>query len=220
MKFQASEFASPAIANPSTDNLGWEWSDIPGYSTVTKLYGTATGTVSKATTAATKAATDAARAVLPSSVAGKLDIGWPKEYYNDITKIGLTQWTTPGQIGAMYDHAAFWLDVGALRADYDGKKTAQAALKAAAAKIRSMKAEESYLCRFTGYTCTVSPIDLYSIAIDALDATDLDPYDKQRIGKVLRGSRTKLRIKKYGPIVAVAAAGTAIYVLRRRRQAR
>jgi hypothetical protein len=218
MKFQASQFSAPVIANPSQDNLGWEWSDLPGYSTVTKLYGTATGTASAATEAAKKAATEAARTVLPSSVAGKLDIGWPKEYYDDITKIGIGQWTTPSQIGAMFDHAAFWLDVGALRADYDGKKTAQAALKAAAAKIRSMKAEESYLCRFTGYTCTVSPIDLYSIAIDAVNTSGLDEYDVRRISKVLRGSRTKLRIKKYGPILAVAAAGTAVYVLRRRRR--
>jgi hypothetical protein len=121
----------------------------------------------------------------------------------------------------MYDHIAFWLTVGSLRADYDGKKSAQAALKTAASTVSSMKSEQSILCRTTGFGCDKSrPEDVYNLAIRSIETAGLDPYDVDRIGSVLKSGLRRVYLRRYGPWAAALGAVGVYMIVRRRRRAR
>lgn len=117
--------------------------------------------------------------------------------------------TAPPDARTAYEQAAYFLALGARRADYEGNKVAQDQLYTAmSAAIASRSDDLGWLCQTTGYMCRGSGrVQILQDAIDSVESSNLNQDDKIRITQLLRRLKRATAIRSAIPLVTLFAIG-------------
>ncbi len=135
-----------------------------------------------------------------------------REVYDDIPE-RFTE--APKSVKEAYDFAAYWLAVGAQRADRENEDAAQDALSSAASQLRAIRDESvGFWCSLTGLACgEQNKAQILRGAIDSIDRSGLNQDDRIIITGYITKAKNAVVMKSVLPKIAVAAVGVGIIFL-------
>jgi len=117
--------------------------------------------------------------------------------------------TPPPDTVTAYEQAAYFLAIGARRADYEGNKGAQSQLyQAVAASLQAKDQSIGVVCRATGFMCRGGGrVAILQNAISEIEASSLNQDDKIRLTQYLRKLKRATAIRSAVPLVILFGVG-------------
>jgi hypothetical protein len=120
----------------------------------------------------------------------------------------------PSDLMVAYEQAAYFIAVGARRADYDGNDQASdyllAQLTALNEEASAVEEKISLLCSYGGVMCPKGgSAKVLSHAIEAIESSDLSSDDQARIVTILKSNKRAVQIRRAIPWIALVGVGAA-----------
>jgi len=115
----------------------------------------------------------------------------------------------PSDAATAYEQAAYFLAIGARRADYEDNKVAQDQLYTAMTRFISTSSEDiGVVCRTTGYMCRGGGrVAILQDAIEEIETSALGQDDKVRLLTYLRKLKRATALRSAIPLVVLFGVG-------------